>query len=389
MPGRVDSNYPPPPPDDYGYGTGDTTDIGSDPMEYPPEGPQGPGDGYVPPEDGGRACPVVKSQDLADQLQAQYDTIKGDTTIPYDERNTLLKDLGDLIKKVKALPDGEPITADFQKDWDAFRASAAPAGGAVDANGDPVEADPNVQMKTDLEAYKEAIQGNPNLTDAKKTEYIGKIDQWLSGMELKTLDAESIQPQFDALKEEVTTASLHSPVVQSLSETTGLDPDPLENLFEKHGLDPANLPNPPDSKVAGLLNDPEFSSAIASDKEAVKGASTDLKSFIDTNVSAANALNASNQGSDTSVGDNMDGTSFQNLQNAYEHKDDKSAALTSARTKLATDVAQVLSSMYGTSVTSSSDPAKAGCIPFNGADMNVCPTSSTGDVSFGTSTDID
>src|SRR4030095_2190416 len=324
MPGPVDSNYPPPPPDDYGYGTGDTgdtTELGNEPTDSPPPG--APGDDYVLPEDGGSGGSVVKSQDLVDQLQAQYDAIKGDTTIPYDERNTLLKDFGDLIKKVKALPDGEPIPADLQKDLDAFQAAAAPAGGAVDENGEPVEADPNVQLKTDLEAYKEAIQANPNLSDAKKTEYIGKIDQWLSGRELKTLDAESIQPQFDSLKEEVTTASLHSPVVQSLSEATGLDPDTLENLFEKHGLDPANLPNPPDSKVAGLLNDPEFSSAIASDKEAVKGASTDLKSFIDSNVSAANALNAANQGSDTSVGDNMDGTSFQNLQNAYEHKDDK------------------------------------------------------------------
>jgi hypothetical protein len=256
--------------------------------------------------------------------------------------------------------------------------------GDVGGTGDaPPADDPNATLKTELTDYKTAIQNNPNLSDAKKTEYTGKIDQWLQGMDLKTLDAEAIQPLFDDLKTEITTATAFSPAIQSLAQTTGKEPAELEALFKKHGLDPANLPTPPDSKVAALLNDPEFSESIGNLKQGVADAYKGLKSEIDTQTSNANNLNAANVSSDTSNLDNLDVSSFKFLQDATNHTDDKSNALIDARKNLANETANILSAMYGKTVTASTDPTKAGTISFDGTNLNVCTSSLSGDIQFG------
>jgi len=59
-----------------------------------------------------------------------------------------------------------------------------------------------------------------------------------------------------------------------------------------------------------------------------------------------------------------------------------------ARQKLATEVAGVLSAMYGTTVTACTDKAKAGCVSMNGADLNVS-TGITGTVGFSDKTAIE
>jgi len=336
-------------------------------------------------------------KETANQLRSQ---IHDANTDPAQKKQLIqvLQKTTDLISKLTALKNQhkEEVPANLEQQINDVELAANPTGtdgtdasGVTDGSGDPTAQQSTDAIKKDLTDFKTSINSNPNLTADKKSQYTQKIDQWLNGLDLKTIDAETIQPLLDSMKQEVTTASAYAPSIQSLAQATGKSPEELDALFKKHNLDPKNLPNPPDASVAALLNDPELGDEnINSDKQAVKDSLQALKDEIDNKTKAASDLNSANVASDTSVQDNLDVSSFKFLYDASQHNDDKSKALSDARKKLATDTATILSAMYGKTVTASTDPKKSGFISFDGTDLNVCTSSTSGDVQFGTS-DVD
>jgi hypothetical protein len=245
--------------------------------------------------------------------------------------------------------------------------------------------------KKELEDYLKAVNDNPDIPSDLKEDAKEKIEKWIKGMELGTITMETIDEELDTLKNEISDATAFAPTIQKLAQVTGKEPAELEKLFEKHGLDPKNLPNPPDAKVAELLNDPAFSDTISSLKSQVKDDYKALKDFIQTNTSNANSLNSANESSNTSQTDNLDYTSFQNLQDAFEKKDDNSKRLIENSNKLANEVANVLSAMYDTEVKAvgGADPLKAGMITFGGTEMNIIGSGATGEVGFKTGSGLD
>jgi hypothetical protein len=200
-----------------------------------------------------------------------------------------------------------------------------------------------------------------------------------------------------------------------LSTVTGKSVEELKALFNKYGLDPNNLPKPPNSQVAALLNDPALDSTLTGLKANVASSYGELEDHINSAKSAANSINSSNIASDTSVYDNLDLSPFKFLNDAYHHNDPYSKALGQARNQLGERTAGLLSAMYpgveiklfsstgGGSPSSIEDAvlekwkeetggqqsSHEGAIQFGNTLLNPCTNSTTGQIQFSNSAAVD
>lgn len=269
----------------------------------------------------------------------------------------------------------------------AYPPEAGSTDGTGGIDGGEGDDDGSMALKKELEDYKTAIESNTDLSSDQKKEYTEKLDKWIKGMELGTITVESAQENFEELKQEVSDATAFPPIFQKLEELTGKSPKELEDLFEKHGLDPKNLPNPPDAKIAELLNDKEFSSTLDSLKQTAKDDYGKLKEKIDAKIQECNNRNAAARAATSTTNDNFQ--PFRDIQDIYEHKDDLSKTVISDRKKVAEETAKLLSAMYDKPVTAVSDDAKAGCISFDGTELNVMQNTFSGDIAFSNDTKID
>lgn len=185
-------------------------------------------------------------------------------------------------------------------------------------------------------------------------------------------------------------SAVYSSSTSKLAQLTGKNPAEMIALLNNHGLDLGNLPNPPDSKIAALLNDPSFDSALNGLKAEVSSKYSDLKNEISKKAADANSINQSNLASDTSQVDNLDTTSFKYLYDAKNHDDDKSKALNQAREQCADRIAAVLSALYPTASvgpTRNSDSSEK--IVFNGQTMNPFQLGNTGAIELGKDSAVD
>ncbi|MFO1463838.1 MAG: hypothetical protein U1F66_08660 [bacterium] len=353
--------------DQYGdYGAGGDEFIGD--QGYGEEGPQGPG---------GAPQGELTMQGLRDMANQLKDKL-GDKYAAFWGRINATAGMSP-----------EKAQAEMAKIAEEMNNIAYPpeAGGAEGAEGAEGEDGGKAQMKKDLEDYKKAINDNPDLSSDQKAEYTEKIDKWLKGLELGTITPETIDENLGELKQEVSDATAFPPIFQKLEELTGKSPKELEDLFKKHGLDPKNLPNPPDAKVAELLNDKDFAANLNELKQTAKDDYGKLKEQIDKKIQECNSRNDAARQNTSVTNDNFQ--PFRDIEDIYEHKDDMSKTVAADRKKVAEEAAKLLSAMYGKEVTAVTDDAKAGCISFDGTEMNVMQNTFSGDISFTTDTKID
>lgn len=216
----------------------------------------------------------------------------------------------------------------------------------VDENGMPIAGDGEdngAALATELKDYKTVIDGIQNLSAAKKAEYKGKIDQWISSIELGSADPEAIYGEFEELKAEIEEVSVYSLGAQSLSQLTGADAEEIDSKAKAHGLDLNKLPNPPTQEVIEFLM--EISPALAEKFEAVKTAITARNEEITTYADAANAQNSANAGC-SSDNDATDMKNFQRLYDLKYHQDPKSKAVASAMKDANEELIGLLQGLY-------------------------------------------
>lgn len=187
----------------------------------------------------------------------------------------------------------------------------------------------------------------------------------------------------------------YPPEILNLAQVTGKSPAELTALFNKYGLDPANLPVPPDRRVAELFNDPAFDSTLNDLKSQIPSTYENYKNEIDNQTAQANNINASNVASDSSVGDDLNTAPFEYLYNAKNGANTpEGQAWIQQREQTADRVAELLSAMYPGAEISSNPAAGSwgdiatsttlpGFIEFNGQPFNAVPDSSTGEIQFG------
>lgn len=266
-------------------------------------------------------------------------------------------------------------------------ASAEGAEGmeGVEGEGDE-EAVEREAKKKELEDYLKAVNDNSDIPSDLKDEAKEKIEKWIKGMELGTITMETVDEELEELKSTISEATAFPPNLQKLAEVTGKTPGELEDLFKKYGIDPKNIPNPPNEAVASLLNDPSFSSTLPDLKTKVSEAEKEIVKAAET-AKADCATENNNRAAGTSSAAINDAP-FKRLLDLKNGTHDVSKGLIEARKNLATEVASILSAMYGTEIKASTDSAKAGCVSFNG-DLNVVSDSTTGSIGFSNDTKID
>ena len=335
----------------------------------------------------GYAPMSMSGKEAAEQINTLFNQIKKDSSIPNVEKNKQLKELRALYDQARNYG-RNPVPNAIMNELSAFEANSISNLGMEGVEGDEEGGTNPATLKKDLNDFKATIQANPNLSETKKQQYLAKITQWLSGLDLKTLDAATIIPLFDAMKTQITEASAFSPVAQRLSEATGRSAEEIDALLESHGIDAANLPNPPDSRIAELLNDPELSDALGSAQQGVSDSFNALKEGTERAVRDANSTSDARAAGNTSSA-YSDWSMYEKVQRLYEHGDELNTGVTNARKTLANETAKILSALYGTSVSASTDAAKAGSINFNGNDINVCTSSLSGNINFSSTTTID
>ncbi len=236
----------------------------------------------------------------------------------------------------------------------------------------PEESDSDAAyLKADLDKTKKMIEDNSNLTKEEKEAFLKNIEKWSHSLDLGRLDLGLIQEQLDAMREELNQVEAFPKNLREMSKQTGKEPSELQALLKKHNLDSENLPNPPDEKVAALLNDPEFSEKLDSLKSDVSTAQTALSDEIKKQTEAAKHLNDEAK-KDKNKARSSDVSSYEFLYKAHFHKDEKSKALIAAQLQLATETASCLSALYGKTVTAETSPEKVGVLSFEGgASINV------------------
>src|SRR5690606_37544468 len=104
-----------------------------------------------------------------------------------------------------------------------------------------------------------------------------------------------------------------------------------EQLFDKHDIDPNNLPSPPNSAMAALMNDVLKESSAGALLEEEKNLVGALNDQIKANTDAAHAQNQAAQSSDTSQADSINTDPFKFLYDAKMHQDDGSEAIKGVR----------------------------------------------------------
>jgi len=345
MPGPVDSNYPPPPPD-YDPYADETTDVGgADPYEYPPE-PTG-ASGYTPPE-GGSGEPAVVSQQMLEDFQAQYDAIKA-SDLPYAEKNAQLLELKNILDQLKDLGEGAPIPQELQNQIDAFNASQAPG---AEGEPPPVNVDDVKQQAEDL---KTKIQSSANLSPDEKVEYGSQVDQILNQIELAgtdaeklaALDVEGMKGTLTEIDGQVDAANQFSPGIKGLAEAVGGDmtPEKLQALAQSKGISLDNLVPPPSTQLLEFLQEliPDLKDKIA----AVATAISDRQNAITTNYNTAKSASDGNKtGDDSADNDVKDMKSWQALYDLKYHQDDKSKAITDAKKAVTDALLPIFQALY-------------------------------------------
>jgi len=274
--------------------------------------------------------------------------------------------ISSLISKLK--PMKGKIPADLLTELKKIEAKFI---GMEEMSGDDMGQDQDSKpLKRDLEDFKASLQSNPNLSEDEKKLYIKNIEKWSTSLDLNSSASDSIQEQFEIMKDEISKASTFPKATRDLAKLVGKDASELQALLLKYGLDPEHLPNPPDDKVAAFLEDPEFSDKFTSLKEGVATANKDLSDEIAKQTKIANDLNAETL-KDKDKERSSDVSSYEFLYKAYFHHDDKSTALISARQQVAKEAASYLSALYGKEVKVEMDPKKAGAVSFEGQSLNV------------------
>ena len=191
------------------------------------------------------------------------------------------------------------------------------------------------------------------------------------------------------------TDTKYSAAILNLAQITQKSPAELTALFNKYRLDPANLPVPPDMRVAQLFNDPAFDSTLNDLKSKIPSMYQNYKNEIANETSKANSINASNISSDTSVIDDLNTAPFKYLYNAQNGANTpEGQAWLQQRGMVGDRVSKLLSTMYPGAVINSNPAAGnwgdnanpttlPGMIEFNGQLLNAVPDSSTGTIHFG------
>lgn len=355
--------------DDYDSGMeGDPTDFTSD--DY--------GSGY---QDGQGYAPVSMSgTEAAEQIKTLFNQVKKDSSIPNVEKNKQLKELRALYDQARNYG-RKPVPNAIMNELSAFEAGSISNTNIEGFDGDEEGGSNPATLKKDLNDYKAKIQGNPNLSETKKQQYLAKITQWLSSLDLKTLDAETIIPLFEEMKNQITQASAFSPAVQSLAEASGADAEEIQQAFEQKGLNPSSLPNPPTQKVLEVLA--SLSEELGGKLDAVKDAVLARTDEIRKQTDAANAQNASNTAC-SSDNDKTDLKAFQYLYDAKHHQDQQSKDVAAAMREAGSSLVTLLQAAYpgvNISTVSSSegqgfndtekDYNTAGLINFNGSTIDI------------------
>ncbi len=325
----------------------------------------------------GRPSIALTGTAAAEQLKTLYNQIKKDPEIDVTTKNKQLKELRALFDQAKSFGN-KPVSNALMNEI-----SALEAGSISDASIDGMEDEEggSGNLKEDLASFKTQIQSNTSLSAAKKQQYLAKIDQWISGMDLRTLDADTIQPLFDEMRTQITQASAFSPAIQSIAEATNADPEEIQSAFEAKGLNPSSLPNPPTQKVLEVLV--SLSDELGSKLQAVKDTVRARSDEIQKQTNAANAQNAANTAC-TSDNDNTDLKAFQYLYDAKYQQDTFSKDVASAMREASGELATLLQAAYpGTNISTvpasegqgfnetQKDYYSAGLINFNGAKIDL------------------
>jgi hypothetical protein len=351
---------------------------------------EGEGDMYVEGEDPfgdgeGGAPAGLDVKGAREKLTALETLLKDNEELSAEKKEALTKQLDALRNKINqaAALQGEALQLNLSDIFSEFTVIETQITGVNPETG---EEDPTVALSNQVEQTLEAVKNNENLSDKDKDEFTEKLDKILVALETPGLgDVDNLQEQFDQIKEEFNERAMHPSSIMDLADFTGLDAESLDKLFDKHGIDPKHLPNPPDNRIAAMLNDPEFGGNIASLVKNSAEKYDELKEFIKTNADSARATNDSNLASDTSVKDNVNWTVFKNLLDAKNHEDDASKNLNQARTDAATEVAKILGALYGKEVTAIEEDGKAGMILFNGTELNILSDGGNEKVAFSNS----
>lgn len=305
----------------------------------------------------------VTASDAVSQLEDLIQQTNADHSLSPENR----KEINALKSKLNALHN-KPIPENLLSEFRALQASILGNVAGDESEG----SDGTGSLKQAIQDYKKTLEKTPNLDDQEKKSYLAQLDKWTSALNLKTADLEDIQSQFETVQQEVNTASTYPQAIRKLAKITGKEPSELQTLFKKHDLDPSNLPSPPDSKIAALLNDSDFSEKLGSLRESIASTTKDLKDEISKQAKTAHDLNdAAQQAKDKQR--SSDDSSYKFLYNATFHQDEKSKALVVARTALAGETAKYLSALYGKEVKAETkDPEKSGFISFDqGVSLNV------------------
>ncbi len=332
--------------------------------------------------------------EAAEQIRTLFDQVKKDSNFSNEDKNKLLKELRSLFEQVRSYG-AKPIPSAFLSELSMLEASSFSSAPLEEIEEQEAGFDSEA-FKKDLLDYKTQVQNNPNLSETKKQQYLSKMDQWISGIDLKTLDAETIQPLFDEMKDEVTQASAFSPAIQSLSEATDLAPEEIQQAFEAKGLNASHLPNPPTQRVLEVLS--SLSDELSNKLQTVKDTTRARRDEIRKQTEAAKAQNASNTAC-SSDNDNTDLKAFQFLYDAKHHQDQFSKDAASAMRDAVSTLTTLLQAAYPeqniSAVTGSEgegfndiekDYATAGLISFNGAKIDLFKAE---DGSFQASSTID
>lgn len=325
---------------------------------------------------------AMKGFEAAEQIKQLYHQIKKDPQLDNVQKNKLLKELHTLFDTARSYcSKNVPMTLLGEISvLEAASISQAPTSEfeSIEEEEEGINLE---SLKTELSNYKAQIQENANLSETKKQQYISKIDQWMSALDLKTLDAETLLPLLEEMKEEVTQASAFSPVVQSLAESTGADPEEIQSAFEAKGLNPSHLPTPPSEKVLQVLV--SLSDGLEGKLQAVKDAVKNRTEEIKKQTDNAKAQNASNTAC-SSDNDNTDLKAFQFLYDAKHHQDSFSKEVATAMRSAGDELATLLNAAYPGSTISSISAAEgegfndiekdyntAGLLSFNGTRIDL------------------
>lgn len=220
------------------------------------------------------------------------------------------------------------------------------------------------ELQQQLSEFKTVIEKSSNLSAEEKKDYLTKIEKWTQALDLH-MDPESIQTEFETLQQEVGEAGAFPANVRNLAKSTGVDPAELNSLFKKHGLNAEKLPSPSDSRVAALLNDPDFSEKLGEFEEGVSNASKALGEEIKKQSKAAKEWNSEAK-KNNKIERSSDDSSYQFLYDAHFHQDDKSKALIEAHKQLTAEKTKVLAAIYGKKikVDEAFDWPKVELVPF-------------------------